>query len=87
MPFQNCGFVSGFIGQSVETAFAGAAVFDEAGLLELGEMRGNRALPHGQNLLQLGDGELLGTQKKQNAQAVGVGDDAENFYYGWHFGS
>jgi hypothetical protein len=43
-------------------------------------MRGDGALAHGQNLLHLGHREFLIAQKQQNAQAVGVGDNAENFY-------
>ena len=66
-------------GEFVEIALAGAAVFDQAGLLELGEVGGDGALAHDQDLLQLGDGESSPLQKQQNAEAVGVGDDAESF--------
>jgi hypothetical protein len=38
------------------------------------------ALPHDQDLLQFGDGEFFAAQKEEDAQAVRVGDDAENFY-------
>ena len=48
--------------EAVEAAFAGAAVFNEAGLLELGEVGGDGALAHAENLLQLGDGERLGAE-------------------------
>jgi hypothetical protein len=43
----------------VEAAFAGAAVFNQAGLLELGEVGGDGALAHDQDFLQFGDGKLL----------------------------
>jgi hypothetical protein len=43
-------------------------------------VRGDGALAHRQNLLQLGDGEFLSRKQQQNAEPVGVGQDAENFY-------
>jgi hypothetical protein len=42
-------------------------------------MGGDGALAHGQNLLQFGDRKLLSAQEKQDAEPIGVGDDAENF--------
>ena len=68
-------------GKPVKIALAGAAVLHQPGLLQLREVRGDGALAHHQNLLQFGDGEFLSAQKQQNAQPVGVGQDAENFYY------
>ena len=66
--------------EAVKAVFAGAAVFNQAGLLELREVGGDGALAHDENLLQLGDGELLAAQKQENAEPVGVGDNAESFY-------
>jgi hypothetical protein len=43
-------------------------------------MRGDGALAHGQNLLQFGHGELFASQKQEDAQPVGIGDDAKDFY-------
>jgi hypothetical protein len=43
-------------------------------------MRGDGALAHRERLLQLGDGELLASQKKKDAQAIGIGEEAEFFY-------
>jgi hypothetical protein len=70
--------------EPVEAALAGAAVFDQAGLLQLREVGGDGALAHGENFLQLGDGKLLAAQQQQDAEPVGVGDDAEDFYNRGH---
>jgi hypothetical protein len=42
------------------------------------------ALAHGEDLLQLGDGELLSAEKQQDAEPVGVGDDAKSLENGRH---
>jgi hypothetical protein len=55
----------------VEAALAGAAVFDEAGLLELREVGGDGALAHGEDLLQLGDGELLARRSSRMRSRLG----------------
>src|SRR5580698_8306057 len=74
----------GLDGQAVENIFAGTPIFYQSRLAQLGEMGGEGALAHGEDLLQLGDRELLSVQKQKNTEAVGVGDDAEDFYYGGH---
>ena len=66
-------------GEAVKAVFADAAVFDQAGLLELGEVGGDGALAHDEDLLQLGDGELFGLEQQEDAEPVGVGYDAEHF--------
>ena len=66
--------------EAVEAALAGAAVFDQARLLELREVGGDGALAHDQDFLQLGDGELFGLEQQQDAEPVGVGYDAEDFH-------
>ncbi len=66
--------------EAVEAVLAGAAVFDQAGLLELGEVRGNRALAHDEDLLQLGHRELFGLEQQQDAEPVGIGYDAQDFH-------
>jgi hypothetical protein len=43
-------------------------------------MGGDGALAHGEDFLQFGDGKLLAAQEEQDAKAVGVGDDAEDFH-------
>jgi len=78
-PLQNATPAGGGL-QPVEIALARAAVFHQAGLLQLRKMRGDGALAHHQNLLQLGHGELLPAQKQQNAKPVGIGQHTENFY-------
>ncbi len=67
-------------GEAVEAVLPGAAVFDEARLPELREVGGDGALAHGEDFLQFGDGELLGPQEEQDAEAVGVGEDAQGFH-------
>jgi len=57
--------------QLVKAVLAGAAVPDQAGLLQLRKMRRDGALAHDQNLLQLGHGEFLAAEKQQNAEPVG----------------
>jgi hypothetical protein len=62
--------------ETVEVVFAGAAVFDQACLLELGEVGGEGALAHDQDFLELSDGKLFGAQEQEDAEAVGVGHHA-----------
>ena len=53
-------FVFPWVGsEAVEIAFAGAAIFNQFRLLELRKVRGDGALTHGQDLLQLGHRELF----------------------------
>jgi hypothetical protein len=63
----------------VEIAFAGAAIFNQAGLLELRQVGGDGALAHDEDFLQLRHRQLLALEKEQDAEPVGVGYDAEDF--------
>jgi hypothetical protein len=70
--------------EPVEAALAGAAVFHQASVLQLRQVRGDGALAHGQNFLQFGDGKLLAAQQQQDAEPVGFGDDFEDFHNRGH---
>ena len=63
--------------QAVEDALAAAAVLHQAGALQLRQMRGNAALAHVQNVLQFGDGELFAGHQQQDADAAGIGQQAQ----------
>jgi len=65
--------------EAVEAALAGAAVFDEIGLPELGEVGGDGALAHDENFLQFGDGELFVLKEQKNAEPVWIGYNAKKF--------
>ena len=69
-----------FAASAVEIVFARSAVLDQSGLFELREMRGDGALAHGEDFLQLGDGELFLFDQQEDAKPVGVGHDAQNFH-------
>ena len=62
-----------------KNVLAVAAVVHQAGLLQLRQVGGNAALAHGQNLLQLGHGKLLALQQQQDAEAAGIGQQAQGF--------
>ena len=66
-------------GEAVEGVLARAPVVHQSGLLELRQVGGNLALALGQNLLQLGHGQLFLFEQQQNAQAVGVGRKPQRF--------
>ncbi len=46
---------------------------------ELREVRGDSALPHGENLLQLSDRQFLLREQEEDAQPVGVGKNPKRF--------
>jgi hypothetical protein len=43
-------------------------------------MRGDGALAHDEDFLQLGYGKLLAAEKKEDAEPIRVGDYAQSFY-------
>ena len=47
-------------------------------------MGGNGALTHDQDFLQFGHGELLTLEEEEDAEPVGIGYDAQDFYDGGH---
>src|ERR1035438_9673255 len=57
----------------------GTTCYSGAGLLELGEVGGNLALPLGQDLLEFGHGQFFLFQKEQDAQAIRVGRQPQGF--------
>ena len=65
--------------QAVEGVLSRTPVVHQAGLFQLRQVRGNLALPFGQNLLQFGHGELFLFEQQQDAQAVGIGRQPQGF--------
>ncbi len=61
----------------VEGFFPITAVGDEVGLAEEGELRGDAGLGHAENFLELGDGEFLGEEQREQADTRRVGEDFE----------
>ena len=64
--------------EGVKRFFALAAVGDEAGLAEERELGRDARLAHAEDLLELGDGELLMEHEGEQAQAGGVGEGFED---------
>ena len=61
----------------VEVVFAGAPVFDQASVLELRELGRYGALAESEDFLQFGDGKLFDGEKQENAEPIGVGEQAQ----------
>ena len=64
---------------AVEDVLAGAAVLDQPRLLQLRQVRGDRALPGGEDLLQLGHVEFLAFEQQQDAEPVRIGQQPQRF--------
>ena len=65
--------------QPVQDALSVAPVLHQSGLLQLRQVRGNAALAHAQDLLQLGHGKLLALHQQQDAEAAGIGQQPQVF--------
>ncbi len=59
----------------VNVVFSGAFVFYEEGGFELGELCGDAALAHAEDLLELCDGQWILEEEGEDAQACGVRDE------------
>lgn len=70
--------------EAVISALAVAAVDDEFGGAEEGELGGDARLGHVEDLLEFGDGKLLAEQEGEDAQAGGLGDELEGVPGGVH---
>jgi hypothetical protein len=46
----------------------------------LGEVGGDAGLTHAEDFLELGNGELLALEEVEEAEAGGIGQEAERFY-------
>lgn len=70
--------------EGVEGFFAVAAVDDDVGLAEEGELRGDARLGHAEDFLEFGDGEFLAEEERQHAEARGVGEEFKGIPGGVH---
>jgi hypothetical protein len=62
---------------SVQDVLAAAPILNQAGLLQLSELRGDPALSGRENLLQLGDGQFLPLEQEHNAQPAGIREQSQ----------
>ena len=65
--------------QSIEAFLPDAPYFDEARLLQLGELHGDAALAGGKDFLQFGNAEFLLLEQPQDAEPAFVGEEAQGF--------
>src|SRR5205085_2065057 len=66
-----------FRGQSVVNIFSRAAIFDDAGPFQLGEMTRDARLAHPENFLELGHGKLVFLEKKNEPEPGRIGQELE----------
>jgi hypothetical protein len=72
--------LTGFFGETVDDAFAGAPILDQAASLELSQLGGDAGLPHGKDLLEFSDGEILAAEKAEDAKPGWIGEAAQRIY-------
>ncbi len=65
--------------QAVERVLAGASVGHQSGLLQLRQVGGNLALRLADDVLQFGHGKLFLLEQQEQAQAAGIGGQAQRF--------
>ena len=80
----------GFLGQlaevlahfgAVEIVLSAAFVPDQSAAFQLGELRGNPALAHAEQLLQISHAEGLRVQKQQDSQPRGIREQLQGFQH------
>ncbi len=68
------------VGELVIDILSGAAILDEAGLAELGEVRGDPGLSHAEDFLDFDDGKLFLLEQKEEAEARLIGQKTQIFH-------
>lgn len=72
--------------RAVVTVFAEAPVADQSGTPQEGEVGGNAGLPHGEDFLELGDGELFLFEQQEDPEPGGFGQGFQCVEEGGHAG-
>jgi len=66
------------VANPIKTILALLPILHQTRAFELGKVRGNAALPHREDFLKFGYGQLFALQQQQQAQAAGIGNQLES---------